>query len=49
MLFFFIARGAAETRALKEALEEAFDGLQQKRETERETNKVVAGLQVRKL
>ena len=43
-----IAHGATETRTLKAALEEAFDGLQEKREAERETNKVVAGLQVRK-
>lgn len=41
-----IAHGVAESRALKAALEEAFDGLQQKREVEQETDKVVTELQV---
>eukprot|EP00904_Undaria_pinnatifida_P010774 jgi/Undpi1/6827/HiC_scaffold_21.g09303.m1 len=34
-----------ETKALQQALEDAYDGLRQKREAELETNKVVAGLQ----
>ena len=46
MFCFMIAHGVAESSALKAALEEAFDGLQQKREVEQETDKVVTELQV---